>query len=126
MNNKGQSLVSFVLLVPIIFLILWMVHDVASMVLLKSELNNINYMVVNYGLDHLDDNDIVNKLEELINKNKSGVNISVNIESEKLYVVISDHIDNKLSLFNKGKKFLISSSYVGYMEDEKKIIRKSN
>jgi len=46
MNNKGQSLILFVLLFPIIFLILVLVYDIGNMILLKLELDNINKLVM--------------------------------------------------------------------------------
>ena len=42
LNNKGQSLVMFVLLIPLLMLILVMVVDIGNMVNVKLELNNIN------------------------------------------------------------------------------------
>ena len=125
MNNKGQSLILFILLIPVIFLILMMVYDIGSMVLLKNELNDINYMAINYGIDHISDDDIGMVLQELIVKNKSDVVVSVNVVDDKLYIELTDSIDNKLSLFNKIDIFSVKSSYVGYMEDEKKIIKKN-
>ncbi len=125
MNNKGQSLISFVLLIPVIFLIIMMVYDIGEMVLLKNELNDINYMVIDYGIDHINDENIEITLNELIIKNKGNVRVNINKLDDKLYIDISDKIDNKLSLFNKIDTFLVKSSYVGYMEDEKKIIKKN-
>ena len=125
MNNKGQSLVLFVILIPIIFMVLWMVYDIGSMAVLKNELDDINYMAIDYGLNHLDDTSITTKVEELINKNKPDINIVVNLVDDKIYIVLSGHINNKLSLFNKGNAFLVKSSYVGYMEDDKGIIKKN-
>ena len=123
MNNKGQSLVTFVLVMPIVFLILLMVYDIGSMVLLKNELDDINYMAIDYGLEHIIEDDINAKLKELIIKNKKNVNIDVKVLDNKLFVELSDNIDNKLSLINKI--ILVKSSYVGYMEDDKKIIMKN-
>ena len=124
MNNKGQSLVTFVLLIPIIFLILFMVYDIGSMVLLKIELNNINYLVTDYGVDKLDDVDINDKLRDMINKNKNDIdNIEIDISDNKLNIVLEDTLDNKISLIRKFK-IKIKSSYMGYMEDDKKKIVK--
>ena len=124
MNNKGQSLVTFVLLIPIIFLILFMVYDIGSMVLLKIELNNINYLVTDYGVDKLDDVDINDKLRDMINKNKNDIdNIEIDISDNKLNIVLEDTLDNKISLIRKFK-VKIKSSYTGYMKDDKKKIVK--
>jgi len=101
-----------------------MVYDIGAMVLLKNELDDINYLALDYGIDHLDDDNIDSELKELIIKNKKDINININIDNEKIYIVLSDKISNKLSLINKLDTFLIKSSYVGYMEDGKKVIKK--
>ena len=69
MNNKGQTLVLFVLILPIIIFIMLLVIDVSNMFITKQELNNINKIVLNYGLDIIEEENIDSKLEELINKN---------------------------------------------------------
>ena len=125
MNNKGQSLILFVLLIPIIFLILLMVYDIGSMVLLKNELNDINYMAMDYGVSHMEDENIDTILNDLIIKNKRDASVKIEIIDDKLYIDISDNINNKLSLFNKLDTFSIKSSYVGYMEENEKVIRKN-
>ncbi len=125
MNNRGQSLILFVLLIPVVFLILLMVYDIGSMVLLKNELNNINYMVMDYGVSHIEDENIDTTLTDLIIKNKHDASVKIEIIDSKLYIDISDNIDNKLSLFNKISAFSIKSSYVGYMEENEKVIKRN-
>ena len=123
MNNKGQSLVSFILLIPIILLILFMVYDIGNMVLLKIELNNINYLVIDYGLDKINDSDIDNKLKEMINKNKNDIdNIEINIANDKINITLEDKLNNSVSLIKNVVK--IKSSYVGSIENGKKKIMK--
>lgn len=125
MNNKGQSLISFVLIVPIILLTLFMVYDIGNMVLLKGQLDNINYLTIDYGLDKLDDVDLNNKLTEMINKNKDDIDkIEININDAEIRILLEDKIENKLSLINKFDVLDIKSNYVGYIQDNKKIIRK--
>ena len=125
MNNRGQSLISFVLIVPIIMMILFMVYDIGAMVLLRERLDNINYVAIDYGLDKLDDLELNSKLDEMIKKNKDDIDIiNISISDGKIKIILEDKIDNKLSLINKFKVFNIKSSYIGYMENDKKIIRK--
>ncbi len=125
MNNKGQSLISFVLIIPVILLILFMVYDIGNMILLRLELDNINYLVIDYGLDKLDDTELNFKLNEMIKKNKDDIDIiSVSISEGKIKISLEDRLDNKLSLINKFKTFNVKSNYIGYRENDKKIIRK--
>ena len=125
MNSRGQSLISFVLVIPIILMILFMVYDIGSMVLLREKLDNINYVVIDYGLDKLDNLELDQKLNEMIKKNKDDIDvINISISDGKIKIILEDRLDNKLSLINKFKVFFFLSSYIGYMENDKKIIRK--
>ena len=124
MNNKGQSLVTFILIMPILFLIVIMVYNIGSMVLLKNELSDINRIAISYGLDHIEEDNLVDRIGELIKKNKSDIdNISIDIMDDKIYVVFEDSIDN---ITNFNGLFMVKSSYVGYMDEGKKIIERNN
>ena len=125
MNNKGQSLVLFVILIPILFMILFMVYEVGRMALLKHELNDINYLVIDCVLDKTIEENNTDDIKELINKNKSDIdNIEVKIEDEKIYVTLEDSINTKVSLIKSSQIFKVKSSYVGYMKEDKKAIER--
>lgn len=125
MNNKGQSLVLFVILIPILFMILFMVYEVGRMALLKHELNDINYLVIDCVLDKTINENNTDDIKELINKNKSDIdNIEVKIEDEKIYVTLEDSINTKVSLIKSNQIFKVKSSYVGYMKEDKKAIER--
>ena len=125
MNNKGQSLISFVLIVPIVLMILFMVYDIGNMVLLREQLDNINYLTIDYGLDKINDSDLDNKLRKIIIKNKDDIDkIEININDGKIKILLEDKVNNKLSLINKFKVLNVKSSYVGYIDNEKRVIRK--
>ena len=125
MNNRGQSLISFVLIIPIILMILFMVYDIGNMVLLREKLDNINYIAIDYGLDKIEDLDLNAKLNELIKKNKDDIEVvNISISEGKIRITLEDRLNNKFSLISKFKTFTIKSSYIGYMENDKKVIRK--
>ncbi len=125
MNNKGQSLITFILIIPIIILIALALYDISNMVMLKNELRNISYIVLDYGIDNIDDDNVVEHMEALVLKNKNDIDdISVVKDSDdKLYVVLYDSINTKISFSNV---FRIKASYVGYMSGDKKIIERNN
>ena len=123
MNNKGQSLILFVLLVPVVLLLLYAVYEVGRMALLRHELDNINEIAVYYGVSKFDDENAIEDIRSLIKKNKRDIDkITINIEDDKLYIVLEDKLDKNVSLFKNA--FVVESSYVGYIENEKKIIKK--
>ena len=54
LNNKGQSLVMFILIIPIFLLIMTLVYDVGNAIYEKNKLSNVSYMTIQYGLDNIE------------------------------------------------------------------------
>lgn len=125
MNNKGQTLALFVIILPVIVLLLILVYDVGRMTLLKNELDNINYLTINYGLDKVESID-ENALIEIIKKNKNNIdNIDVKIINNKIVINLDDNISNSFKLLSDVNIFNVKSSYYGYLNEEgKKIIER--
>ena len=127
LNNKGQSLVLFVVVLPILLLVLVLVIDIGRAICLKQELNNVNKLVLDYGLDNLDNENIVNELTKLVNLNNDEVDeIDIQIDNNKLYIKLNSDFDMMLSGLIDISIFDINSYYVGYMEDNEKRIEKVN
>ena len=119
MNNKGQTLVLFVLILPIIIFIMLLVIDVSNMFITKQELNNINKIVLNYGLDIIEEENIDSKLEELINKNISTNEHTIKIDDGTIEIDLKKEIKG---IITKKKIYEVKSTYKGYIEEDKKVI----
>ena len=125
MNNRGQSLVTFILVLPIMLLIFLGLYDIGNMVLLKNELRDISYIVLDYGIDNIDEDDVIIDMNALVLKNKSDIDdVSIVKDDEgKLHVKLYDSVDTKISFSNI---FKIKVSYVGYMDEDKKVIERDS
>jgi hypothetical protein len=125
LNNKGQSLILFILILPIILLILILVIDVGRMIVLKNELDSISGIALEYGLERLDADDLEIKIKNLIELNIKDIDdIEIVFEEEKIFLNISEKNDGILSGFVNISAFDINVSYVGYLVDGEKIIEK--
>lgn len=125
LNNKGQSLILFIVILPILLLILVLVIDVGRIIVLKQELDNINKIVLDYGLDNIDMDDLNNKMVELVKLNNNEIDdININLEEDKLYIELNMDTGGMLSGLVDISIFDIKSSYVGYIKDDKKIIER--
>lgn len=125
MNNRGQSLVTFVLVLPILLLILLALYDIGNMVILKNELRNVSYIALDYGINNIDNPNLIEDMKALILKNKSDID-DVNVikdEDDKIHISFSDSVNTKISFSNI---FKIKVSYVGYVNDDKKVIERDN
>ena len=105
-------------------MILMMVVDIGKMVNLKSELDNINYIAISYGLDNISDDDIQDKIRKLIYKNKLGIDeVKIEINDGEVDITLVDGID--LILLKESNILRVRSSYRGIISDEKKIIERN-
>ena len=119
MNNKGQTLVLFVLMLPIIIFIMLLVIDVSNMFITKQELNNINKIVLNYGLDIIEEENIENKLEDMINKNISTNEHTIKIDDGTIEIDLKKEIKG---IITKKKIYEVKSVYKGYIKEDEKVI----
>ena len=127
LNNKGQSLILFVLVLPIFLLIFVLVIDIGKVINLKQELDNINKIVLDYGLDNLDDDNINNELINLIELNNDEIDkVDIEIQNDKIYIKLSENIDGIFSQFVDISIFKVNSSYMGYKDNNEKRIEKVN
>ena len=118
LNNKGQSLVLFVIILPILLLILILVLDVGKVITVKSELNNINDIVMDYGLSNLNKENLEEELINLVKLNKNDIdNVEVTIDNEKIYITMYEKIDGVFASFVNVTIFNIKLSYIGYIND---------
>lgn len=121
LNNKGQSLVLFILILPILLLVFILVFEIGNVYTSKSELDDINYLVIDYGLDHITETNLEVKLIELIKLNSNDLfYISVNVEDSKINVTTKRKVKGILS--KSFNIFEVVSNYEGYMENEDKVI----
>lgn len=124
MNNKGQTLVMFVILLPIFLLIITLVYDFGNALYEKERLDNTNYMVIEYGLDNID-NISENDLIDLVMKNTSNLDsIYVLIDDSKITIKLSKNVRGIVGGIFGFKLIEINSNYEGNIsQNEKRIER---
>lgn len=107
LNNKGQALVMFVCLLPILIAVVGVVIDVSSMTISKNKLNNINKIAVSLFKD------VNNSSEDIINIIKiNDENIkNIMINKEKKTVIIDKEINSIFGGIIGIKKYKIVSKY---------------
>jgi hypothetical protein len=123
-NNKGQSLVMLVLIIPIFLLILTLVYDVGNAIYEKDRLSNTNYLTIEYGLNNID-TVTENDLKNLIEQNTSNLKyIYVTIEENQIEIKMekdAKSIIGKMFNFNLVK---IISHYKGKIINNQKEIER--
>lgn len=107
MNSKGQSLVLFILTLPLIFIIFMLIIDLGNLSYTKKKYEEDIKSTIKYGLNNLDEENILDKMNKLL---ESNINAEKNIKIENNVIMISVK-DKKLNL-----------NYIGYKENDKLII----
>lgn len=124
LNNKGQSLVLFILIIPIILLILVLIYDVAGAIYEKNRLSNTGYLSTVYALDNIDNVDENDVIEYILKNSDNLNNISVIIEDGKVDIELGKNIKG---FFGKSFNFdlvEIKTKYSGTIVDEEKNIER--
>ena len=122
MDSKGQTLVIFVLILPILLLLFALIWEVGN---LSFTINKYEIEIedtIKYGLNHLDDENLEEVLTNLLKANLDG-KISVEINNQAIKVNVKQKYD---AMFNNllNHKFDIDLTYNGYIENKKLIIQK--
>lgn len=119
LNNKGQSLVMFIIIFPIFLFIITLIYDVGNAIYEKNSLSNINYIVVEYALLNIDtirEEDIV----DLINENDNDVNdISIMIINNSVDITLEKDIKGVFGKIFDFNLTSVRSEYKGEMIDNK-------
>ena len=126
LNNKGQSLVMFILLIPILLGIMVLVIDIGNVIYYKQDMDNINNIIINYGLDNMESSTVLTDMRELASLNNSKLNVEIRFNDMEFFVSSSYYVNGIFSNIFKYKVFLVSSKYMGYKDGDKNIIKRIN
>ena len=111
MNNKGQVLVIFIILFPIIVFLLATVIELGFLYFEKNNINDSVIDAVDFYLEHKDEEDVMSNTKILLSKNISG-DFQINIDKKSLYVEIEVKKENNGFIKNK-----IHVIYRGYFDN---------
>lgn len=111
LNNKGQVLVLFVILLPVLFLALFVVVEISNLSILKSKTTNTIREIISYGLNNNGD-DVSSQLNNLID---------INIKYDSKEVLVTDNeIEVRIVQNEKlfGRNIELKYNYKGTKEDK--------
>lgn len=124
LNNRGQSLVMFILIIPIFLLIMTLVYDVGNAIYEKNKLSNVSYMTIQYGLDNIESID-ENELISLIMKNVDNPKlISVLIENGEIEIKLTKDVKGIIGKMFNLDLITVVSEYHGEIINGKKVIER--
>ena len=125
MNNRGQTLELYIILIPVLLLFAAFVIDSGVMVRENTKLNSVTKLIINETIDEINDPKINDKIKNLYIRN--------GIPTDKVIIKIKD---NKLTISNEYVKtsmfgyiidnyeYKVKIKLTGYKENDKIIIEK--
>lgn len=118
MNNKGQSLVVFVILLPILLILMAFSIDIGYQLIEKSKLVDINKTAITYLVKDKKDQ---NTIKEVIAKNDKEIKIEKITQNR---IKLTKNINSVFGKLVKLKTYKITSDLSGRLENNKLIIEK--
>ena len=120
LNSKGQSLVVFVVLLPVLLLFMAFIFELGNITHLKNKYENEIKSTIEYGLKHQEDENLKSKLNRLLDENLEG-NKEISITENSIEIHITHNPNGIYSELFK-QQFEISLTYIGQF-DTGKIIK---
>lgn len=123
MNNKGQTLVIFIFLIPIILLLFLSVIDYGIISIQKYKAESSVKDSIKYALNNQDLPNLDNTIKDLLNKNIDNItNINIDINNDYISINLNikeNHLFNFLNINDN-----IKLSYTGTLVNNEIIIEK--
>lgn len=117
LNNKGQVLVIFVILLPIFLIIITGLVDIGLLSYNKKKLDSNTYDAVEYYLDNCEDTNVINNTKALLNKNLKDIDINIDDNNDTVKIKVEKEYNSIYSVIRN--KEVITSVYVGNKETKK-------
>lgn len=122
LNKKGQTLILFVIMIPIILGIAALVIDVGVIFANKSHLKEVTKTAIRENISNIDNNTDT-KIKNILIKNEVNVdNLEIKISDNKINVKNEISIDSIFGSIIGIKNYKIIEDITGYKENEKIVI----
>lgn len=86
-NNKGQTLIVFVILLPILLMIMSIIIDFGMLYIEKRNISNNLEDAITYYLNNIDDSNVRSDTINYLNKNID--NIRLNVNEDENYIIFN-------------------------------------
>lgn len=125
MNSKGQVLPIFIIILPVVILLFAFIIDSGLLYVERRHFDNSLKDAVNYGMSHIDDENLNIDIENLLANNIENV-YDIDISTGDNYIKISakDKYEGLFMFLFENYNYELENSYYGYIKDSKLFISK--
>lgn len=117
MNNKGQILPLFVILVPILIIFISYMVDLGIMYSEKRKMTNTVKDAITYYIDNLEKDNVYTNTLNILNKNISNGKIQIDYNEEYITISVTKEYSSIYNIVNFNNK--ISVKYKGYYNNKR-------
>ena len=117
MDNKGQTLVIFIIVLPLLILAMAFIVDTGLMIINKSKLDSTSKVIIDKYYDYEGDIDLI--VEEYLKNNNINYQSYKVVRNNNFMIDIKSKVE---SIFGKViglKEYEIESKIMGYKENDK-------
>ncbi len=123
-NNRGQTLVVFILLLPILLMIAAIIIDSGILFNEKRKIDNTVKEALTYGINHITEEEVINNIKKLINKNISDIQkLDVEINNNIIIIELKKTKESIFSFIFGKNSHDIEANYRGYKDNNDIIIK---
>ena len=129
LNKKGQVLIAFVLLLPVMFMLAGLIIDCGYLYIEKRNIDNNIKDAIEYGLKNIEEDSPVleQKIKNQLNINISDIkNINIKINSKAIEIELQKSKKGIFTLIYSKSEYKISGHYKGYIYDDEIVVRKED
>lgn len=120
MNNKGQTMVVFALLIPLLMLVMALVVDTGLMIHEKIKLTNVTKMIINDEIDNYSYDDVIN----IYQKNGISINnVYTEYKNNELEIKNEYEVDSIFGNIININLYKVKIDIIGYKENNEIIIK---
>ena len=81
---------------------------------------NNTKIIIDYGLDNMDDNNVIEEMRELAVINKKNINTNIKFNDMEFLVESTYYVKGVFSNIFRTKGYLVKSRYKGYIDSNNK------
>lgn len=125
LNNKGQTLILFIILIPVTIMLMALIVDSSYLYIKKAKLENTTANIIENLYLKKEDENVIALVEELYNKNDIQTKkLKVDIQNDYFKISNEYKIDSIFGSIIGLKKYDVKVSLKGYYENDKvKVIK---
>lgn len=125
MNNKGQTLLAFVLLLPVFIIFMAFVCDTGFVLKENTKLNNLTKTILKETQDDYDSSSYQDEIKKLYDLNdEKDIDLKINLKSDSKTIEITKNVPSIFGNVIGIKNYKISVKYNIKKENEKLVIEK--